>query len=55
LAHGCYHLVLEYVESSCMSNISETKGQIDETTARRYFKDVIAGLIYLHHHVSYLL
>lgn len=33
-----------------MSNISETKGQIDETTARRYFKDVIAGLIYLHHH-----
>ncbi|KAJ6961264.1 serine/threonine-protein kinase GRIK1-like isoform X2 [Populus alba x Populus x berolinensis] len=44
------YMVLEYVESSCMSNISEMKGQIDETTARRYFKDVIAGLIYLHHH-----
>ncbi|XP_011025193.1 PREDICTED: serine/threonine-protein kinase GRIK1-like isoform X3 [Populus euphratica] len=44
------YMVLEYVESSTVSNILETKGRIDETTARRYFKDVIAGLIYLHHH-----
>ncbi|KAG6783449.1 hypothetical protein POTOM_012898 [Populus tomentosa] len=44
------YMVLEYVESSTVSNILETKGRIDETSARRYFKDVIAGLIYLHHH-----
>ncbi|KAJ6714113.1 GEMINIVIRUS REP INTERACTING KINASE 1 ISOFORM 1 [Salix viminalis] len=46
------YMVLEYVESSCTSNVSETKGQIDETTARKYSKDVFAGLIYLHHHVK---
>ncbi|KAJ6387785.1 hypothetical protein OIU77_026374 [Salix suchowensis] len=44
------YMVLEYVEGSTMSKILEMKERIDETTARRYFKDVIAGLIFLHQH-----
>ncbi|KAK4840021.1 hypothetical protein QYF36_026696 [Acer negundo] len=40
------YMVLEYVEGNPINNIS----QIDEKTARSYFKDIIAGLIYLHSH-----
>ncbi|KAK1565807.1 hypothetical protein Q3G72_035481, partial [Acer saccharum] len=40
------YMVLEYVEGNPISNISQT----DEKTARSYFKDIIAGLIYLHSH-----
>ncbi|KAK2641411.1 hypothetical protein Ddye_023174 [Dipteronia dyeriana] len=38
------YMVLEYVEGNPISNMSQT----DEKTARSYFKDLIAGLIYLH-------
>ncbi|XVF82098.1 hypothetical protein PTKIN_Ptkin16aG0017100 [Pterospermum kingtungense] len=44
------YMVLEYVEGNDIRNLSEIQGQIDETTARRYFKDIIAGLTYLHSH-----
>lgn len=43
------YMVLEYVEGNGTCNISETQG-VDETTARRYFKDILAGIIYLHNH-----
>ncbi|KAK9274306.1 hypothetical protein L1049_019120 [Liquidambar formosana] len=43
------YMVLEYLEGT-IGGISETLRQIDETTARRYFKDIIAGVIYLHTH-----
>ncbi|XWS08329.1 hypothetical protein CRYUN_Cryun41cG0070100 [Craigia yunnanensis] len=44
------YMVLEYVEGNVIRNLSEIQGHIDETTARRYFKDIIAGLTYLHSH-----
>ncbi|KAJ9697829.1 hypothetical protein PVL29_007111 [Vitis rotundifolia] len=44
------YMVLEYVEGNGTCNISETQGGMDETTARRYFKDILAGIIYLHNH-----
>ncbi|KAL5766838.1 hypothetical protein ACOSP7_017455 [Xanthoceras sorbifolium] len=45
------YIVLEYVEGNSIGNISRTPGQIfDEETARSYFKDIIAGVIYLHSH-----
>lgn len=48
----CYHAVLEYVEGNTISNMCRTQGKIDETTVRSYLKDIIAGVIYLHGHVS---
>ncbi|GLU24749.1 hypothetical protein SLE2022_406470 [Rubroshorea leprosula] len=44
------YMVLEYVEGNGINNISQTRGRIDEITARRYFKDIVAGLTYLHSH-----
>ncbi|KAJ8760085.1 hypothetical protein K2173_010941 [Erythroxylum novogranatense] len=44
------YMVLEYVGGSPISSIFETKPRIDDTTARRYFRDVVAGLVYLHSH-----
>ena len=47
-----FDAVLEYIEGNGACNISETGGGIDETTARRYFKDILSGVMYLHNHVS---
>ncbi|XP_031268888.1 serine/threonine-protein kinase GRIK1-like isoform X1 [Pistacia vera] len=44
------YMVLEYVEGETISEISRKTGPIDESTARSYFKDIIAGVIYLHSH-----
>lgn len=44
------YMVLEYVEGNPISYISHKQGQTDEKTARSYFKDIIAGVIYLHSH-----
>ncbi|GKV47927.1 hypothetical protein SLEP1_g54777 [Rubroshorea leprosula] len=44
------YMALEYVEGNGINNISQTRGHIDEITARRYFKDIVAGLTYLHSH-----
>ncbi|XVF00307.1 hypothetical protein REPUB_Repub03eG0273600 [Reevesia pubescens] len=44
------YMVLEYVEGNGIRNLSEIEEHIDEKIARRYFKDIIAGLTYLHTH-----
>lgn len=46
-------IVLEYVEGSSVCGSSGTLGGIGEITSRRYLRDIIAGLVYLHAHVSY--
>ncbi|CAL9073229.1 unnamed protein product [Musa textilis] len=44
------YMVLEYVEGSSVCGSSGTLGGIGEITSRRYLRDIIAGLIYLHSH-----
>ncbi len=40
--------MLEYVEGGWIFEGSGPPGGLREATARRYFSDVVAGLIYLH-------
>lgn len=42
------YMVLEYVEGRCIFEGSGPPGGIGEETAMRYFRDVVAGLMYLH-------
>lgn len=44
------YMVLEYVEGKCICDASGTRGGIGEDTARRYLRDIIVGLTYLHAH-----
>ncbi|CAK9201065.1 unnamed protein product [Sphagnum troendelagicum] len=43
-----FYMVLEYVEGGWIFEGSGPPGGLREATARRYFSDVVAGLIYLH-------
>ncbi|GLT50945.1 hypothetical protein SLA2020_244000 [Shorea laevis] len=43
-------MVLENMEGNAISNVSRTRGCMDETTTRRYSKDIVADLTYLHNH-----
>jgi len=45
-----FYMVLEYVEGRGIFQGSGPAGGIGEDTARRYFRDVLAGLSYLHAH-----
>lgn len=45
-----FYMVLEYVEGRWICEGSGPPGGIGEATARRYFRDVVAGLMYLHSH-----
>ncbi|KAJ6809643.1 serine/threonine-protein kinase GRIK1-like [Iris pallida] len=45
-----FYMVLEYVEGKWICDASGACGGIGEYTARRYLRDIIAGLIYLHAH-----
>lgn len=45
-----FYMVLEYVEGRGIFQGSGPAGGIGEDTARRYFRDVLAGLAYLHAH-----
>lgn len=47
-----FNVVLEYVEGDCICEGSGPPGGIGDDTARGYFRDVVAGLMYLHAHVS---
>ena len=46
------HVVLEYVEGKWICDASGACGGIGESLGRRYLRDIIAGLMYLHAHVS---
>lgn len=43
--------VLEYVEGQQVCASSGTFGGIGEVTTRRYLRDIVSGLMYLHEHV----
>lgn len=45
-----FYMVLEYVENKCVFEGSCPRGGIGESTARRYLRDVVAGLMYIHAH-----
>ncbi|CAN6478061.1 unnamed protein product [Victoria cruziana] len=45
-----FYMVLEYVEGDCICEGSGPPGGIGDDTARGYFRDVVAGLMYLHAH-----
>eukprot|EP00850_Spirogloea_muscicola_P016871 SM000140S00620 [mRNA] locus=s140:361642:364306:+ [translate_table: standard] len=44
------YMVLEYVEGGCLFEGTGPPGGIGEKQARRYFRDTLAGLMYLHYH-----
>lgn len=43
--------VLEYVEGKSVCEGCGPPGGIGESTSRRYLRDIVAGLMYLHAHV----
>ncbi|XP_058101816.1 serine/threonine-protein kinase GRIK2-like isoform X2 [Magnolia sinica] len=45
-----FYMVLEYVEGKWVCEGSGPPGGMGESTARRYLRDIVAGLIYLHTH-----
>lgn len=45
-----FYMVLEYVEGKLVYDASGMCGGIEEDTARRYLRDIISGLMYLHAH-----
>ncbi|KAH9288471.1 hypothetical protein KI387_032588 [Taxus chinensis] len=45
-----FYMVMEYVEGRWICEGSGPPGGIGEATARRYFRDIVAGLTYLHSH-----
>ena len=46
-----YDPVMEYVEGNWIFEGCGPPGGIGESVARKYFRDVVAGLSYLHNHV----
>ncbi|PIA37409.1 hypothetical protein AQUCO_03000179v1 [Aquilegia coerulea] len=47
-----FYMVLEYVEGKWVCEGSGPPGGLGKSTAKRYLRDIIAGLMYLHAHVS---
>ncbi|GMI81631.1 geminivirus rep interacting kinase 2 [Hibiscus trionum] len=45
-----FYMVLEYVESKWVCEDSGPQGGIGEDTARKYVRDIVSGLMYLHAH-----
>ncbi|CAH2065367.1 unnamed protein product [Thlaspi arvense] len=45
-----FYMVLEYVDGKWAYDDSGPPGALGENTARKYFRDVVAGLMYLHSH-----
>ncbi|KAL5728868.1 calcium/calmodulin-dependent protein kinase [Ranunculus cassubicifolius] len=47
-----FYMVLEYVEGKWVCEDSGPPGCLEKSTAKRYFRNLIAGLMYLHaHHI----
>jgi [calcium/calmodulin-dependent protein kinase] kinase len=46
-----FYMVLEYVDGKWAYDDSGPPGALGEITARKYLRDVVAGLMYLHAHV----
>ncbi|CAN8244356.1 unnamed protein product [Cochlearia groenlandica] len=45
-----FYMVLEYVDGKWVYDGSGPPGALGEKTARKYFRDIVAGLMYLHAH-----
>ncbi|CAM8961529.1 unnamed protein product [Rhodiola kirilowii] len=45
-----FYMVLEYVESKWVCEGTGPACSLDENTARKYLRDIVAGLMYLHAH-----
>lgn len=45
-----FYMVLEYVEGKWVCDGSGPPGVIGEKTARKYLRDIVSGLVYLHAH-----
>lgn len=45
-----FYMVLEYVESKWVCQDSDPPKGLDEITARRYLRGIVAGVMYLHSH-----
>ncbi|ESQ37493.1 hypothetical protein EUTSA_v10002549mg [Eutrema salsugineum] len=45
-----FYMVLEYVDGKWAYDASGPPGALGENTARKYLRDVVAGLMYLHSH-----
>ncbi|KAK8604964.1 hypothetical protein V6N13_082426 [Hibiscus sabdariffa] len=45
-----FYMVLEYVQGKCVCEGSDPPGAIGEDTARKYLRDIVSGLMYLHAH-----
>ncbi|KAE8734791.1 Serine/threonine-protein kinase GRIK2 [Hibiscus syriacus] len=45
-----FYMVLEYVEGKWVCDDSGPQGGIGEDTARKYLRDIVSGLMYLHAH-----
>ncbi|CAM8898799.1 unnamed protein product [Rhodiola kirilowii] len=47
-----FYMVLEYVESKLVFEHFGSPGGLEENTARKYLRDIVSGLMYLHaHHI----
>lgn len=49
-----FYMVLEYVEDKWVCEASGRACALREETARRYLRDIVCGLMYLHAHVIFL-
>ncbi|KAE8711339.1 Serine/threonine-protein kinase GRIK1 [Hibiscus syriacus] len=45
-----FYMVLEYVQGKCVCEGSGPPGAVGEDTARKYLRDIVSGLMYLHAH-----
>lgn len=45
-----FYMVLEYVEGKWVCEGSSPPGGVGESTARKYLRDIVSGLMYLHDH-----
>jgi [calcium/calmodulin-dependent protein kinase] kinase len=46
-----FYMVLEYVDGKWVYDGSGPPGALGEKTARKYLRDIVTGLMYLHAHV----